>query len=82
MKSIFGSILFFFFVAYIAYIFYPSDDYQRIQHACSPVNILGTPIQSGERLAKDGKTQSLGFFQKAEHTCQLWVFDMFYAEHK
>lgn len=82
MKSIFGSIVFFLFVAYIGYIFYPSDDYARIQHACAPVNILGTPIQSGERLASDSKVQTPGLFQKAERTCQLWVFDMFYAEHK
>lgn len=83
MKSIAGSIIFFLFVAYIGYIFFPSDDYTRIKHACAPVNMLGTPIQSGERLAKDsGESQTMGFFQKAEHTCQLWVFDMFYTEHK
>lgn len=82
MKSFVGLFFLGLLAFYGLYIIVPTDNYVRIQHACSPINILGKPVQSGQRLTDDkGEASSISFFQKAEHKCQLYVYDLFYAEH-
>lgn len=81
-NSIIGSFFLALIIVYIGYVFLPSDDYKRIQHACAPVNMFGKTVQSGQRTAS-GKNEASSetWFQRAEHTCQLFVYDRFYAEH-
>jgi hypothetical protein len=81
-SSILGSFFLALFIIYIGYVFLPSDDYIRIKHACSPVNMFGQTVQSGQRtVGGQEPVSSLTWFQKAEHTCQLFVYDRFYAKH-
>jgi len=80
-SSFFGTLFAALFVGYLVYVFLPSSDYKRIQHACAPINMFGKTVKSGEvTLSESGEAQTVSWFQKAEHNCQLFVYHRFYAE--